>query len=98
MLKIARTAAFAVGMLTAAAATAHAQSYYYPGTPYQAYPNYNYNYPYSYPGYGYYYSGSPTYGSYFGQSYPQPRAFWDPYVWYRPYSDNAGPKASTSGD
>ena len=24
-------------------------------------------------------------------------AFWYPYVWYRPYSDNAGPKASGHG-
>jgi hypothetical protein len=116
MLKIARTAAFAAGMLTAAVATAHAQSYYYPGTTYQsypsysyaypgysyAYPSYGYNYPYSYPAYGYYYSGwptygYPTYGSYMGQAYPTPKAYWDPYVASRPYSDNAGPKASGHG-
>jgi hypothetical protein len=75
MLRIARTAAFAAGMLTAAFATAHAQSYYHPGTTYQAYPSYGYsypytysaygyNYPYSYSGYGYYYPGWAGYGSY----------------------------------
>jgi hypothetical protein len=104
MVRIGRTAAFAVGLLTGAAATAHAQNYYYPRTAYQAYPSYSYNYRYAYPGYGYYYSGwptydyYPTYGYYMGQPYPKPLAYWDPYVWYRPYSDNAGPKASGHGD
>lgn len=60
MLKFARTAAFAVGLATAAT-TAHAQTYYYPGTPYSAYPSYGSSYTYYYPGYGYYYSGYPTY-------------------------------------
>lgn len=87
----------AVGLLTVAAA-ANAQNYGYTGTAYpyygytyQAYPNYYY--PYDYRSYGYY----PTYGSYMGNPYPAPLAFWDPYVGYRPYSDNAGPKASGHG-
>lgn len=94
MRKIGQIAAFSVGTLIAAAATAGAQSYYYPGTTYQTPPTYSYNSPYSYPGYGYYYSGGPAYGSYLGQPYSSPRPYSDPYVGYRPYSDNAGPKAS----
>jgi hypothetical protein len=51
---------------------------------------------YSYPGYGYAYN-YPTYNSYAGSAYPAPSAYWDPYVAVRPYSDNAGPKASGHG-
>ena len=81
-------------------------SYGYPsayGYPYgYAYPSnaYGYGYPsYSYwsgyPGYNYYY-GWP-YDAYSYNNYPAPKSYWDPYVQYRPYSDNAGPKASTTG-
>ena len=51
---------------------------------------------YSYPGYGYAYN-YPTYNYYAGSAYPAPTAYWDPYVAVRPYSDNAGPKASGHG-
>ena len=51
---------------------------------------------YYYPGYGYAYN-YPTYNYYAGSPFPAPRAFWDPYVALRPYSDNAGPKASGHG-
>jgi hypothetical protein len=87
-------------------ATAHAQYYNYYGTPYYYYPQYNYptyQYGYSgspyynyYPGYGYTYN-YPAYDYYAAQSYPAPRAYWDPYVAARPYSDNAGPKAGPHG-
>ena len=99
MRKLARTAAFVAGILVAAGATAHAQYNNAPGSPYQASPYYGYNYQYPSPGYGYNYSTYAAYGSYIGQAYPAaPKAFWDPYVGYRPYSDNAGPKASGHGD
>ncbi len=97
MLKFARTSAFAAGVLTAAAATAQAQSSGYPGTAYQAPPTSGYSYPSYNPG-GYYNSGVPASGSYMGRPYATPKAFWDPYVGSRPYSDNAGPKASGHGD
>jgi hypothetical protein len=98
MLKFARTSAFAAGMLTAAAATAHAQSIGgYPGTAYQTPPAYAYSYPAYNPG-AYYNSGLPASGWYMGRPYATPKAFWDPYVGSRPYSDNAGPKASGHGD
>jgi hypothetical protein len=67
--------------------------YNYPGyqTSYSGTPYY-----YSYPGYGY--TGNyPSYNYYLGTPYPAPRAFWDPYAGWRPYSDNAGPKASGHG-
>ena len=53
-------------------------------------------YYYYYPGYGYSYN-YPTYSYAQGSPYPAPRAYWDPYVALRPYSDNAGPKASGHG-
>jgi hypothetical protein len=51
-------------------------------------------YYYYYPGYGYVYN-YPTYNYYQGQPVPSPKAYWDPYVGLRPYSDSAGPKPST---
>ena len=95
------------GLLIGVAATAHAQYADYPGTP-----SYNSSSPYNYPGYQgslsqspyyYYYPGYrssynyPTYSYYQGWAYPAPKAYWDPYVGLRPYSDNAGPKASGHG-
>lgn len=97
MLKFARTTAFAAGMLTAAAATAHAQNSGYPATVYQTPPAYGYSYPAYNPG-GYYDTGLPATGWYMGRPYAAPKAFWDPYVGSRRYSDNAGPKASGHGD
>jgi hypothetical protein len=93
MLKLAKPAVFGFGLLLADAAGAQAQTAY-PGAPWQNYPTYNYAY--GYPTYGYSY-GWPVYQSYLGYPYPAPLAYWDPYVWYRPYSDNAGPKASGHG-
>ena len=49
-----------------------------------------------FPGYGYAYN-YPTYNYYIGSPFPAPKAYWDPYVAARPYSDNAGPKASGHG-
>ena len=96
-----------LGLLTGAAVTAHAQYYNYYGTPNNYswspynYPGYQYSYSqapryYYYPGYGYRYN-YPTYNYYEGSAYPAPKAYWDPYVAQRPYSDNAGPKASGHG-
>jgi len=66
--------------------------YNYPGyQSYSATPWYYY-----YPGYGYAYN-YPTYNYYAGSPYAAPKAYWDPYVGLRPYSDNAGPKASGHG-
>jgi hypothetical protein len=60
--------------------------------------------PYNYPGYQTSTSGNPWYYYYPGYGYaynyppfPAPKAYWDPYVAQRPYSDNAGPKASGHG-
>lgn len=87
-----KSALLGVGLVAALATTAAAQPYY----------------PYYYPGYGYSY-GSPAYGyapgySWYGwpSYYPTPAyqaapAYADPYAGWRPYSDNAGPKASTRG-
>lgn len=90
---VARSAVLGCGLLLATALGAQAQTTYYPSPYGQYYPSYNYTY--SYPSYG------PGYAwpnqTYLGYSYPAPLAFWDPYVWYRPYSDNAGPKASGHG-
>jgi len=81
--------------------------YNYYGTP-NTYSWSPYNYPgyqistsgnpwyYSYPGYGYAYN-YPSYNYYAGSPFPAPKAYWDPYVAARPYSDNAGPKASGHG-
>lgn len=96
MHRMIKSALLAVGLVTAVATTAAAQAYYpyyYPG---YGYPPYGYS-PYSYsPGYAwgygwpnYYYSPAPAY-----RAAP---AYSDPYAWWRPYSDNAGPKASTRG-
>lgn len=113
MWKTAKPAALAIGLGLTGAAAAHAQTWYGPGAYWPTYPaygypyatygspygyDYSYGYPayryrYAYPAYGYYY-GWP-YGSYY--RYPAPKAYSDPYVQYRPYSDNAGPKASTTG-
>jgi hypothetical protein len=105
---LAKTAAVAFAVVGGVAATAHAQYY----NPYYGTPNTSswsaYNYPgyqswatgtpynYYYPGYGYTYN-YPTYRYAQGSPYPAPRAYWDPYVALRPYSDNAGPKASGNG-
>lgn len=97
MLRFVRTSAFVAGVLTAAAATAHAQSSGYPATAYQAAPAYSYSYPAYNPG-EYYDTGLPPSAPYMGRPYAAPKAFWDPYVGWRPYSDNAGPKASGHGD
>ena len=104
---LARAALVGLGLLSEAAVTAHAQ--YYPNntqpnnyswSPYD-YPGYQANssatpYYYNYPSYGYSYN-YPTYNYYAGWPYPAPKAYWDPYVVLRPYSDNAGPKASGHG-
>ncbi|MFZ3236569.1 MAG: hypothetical protein WA417_01150 [Stellaceae bacterium] len=90
---VTKSAAFACGLLLVGALGAQAQTTYYPSPYWQNYPAYSYAY--GYPGYGSYYTS--PYQSYLGYPYPAPLAFWDPYVWYRPYSDNAGPKASGHG-
>ena len=102
-----KAAMVGLGLLGGTAATGHAQYYNYYWTPNtyswspQNYPGYQTSYSgnpwyYSYPGYGYAYN-YPTYNYYAGSPYPSPRAYWDPYVALRPYSDNAGPKASGHG-
>jgi hypothetical protein len=110
---LAKTSTVALALVGGIAATAHAQYYnsYY-GTPNtQSWSAYNYPgyqswasgapYHYYYPGYGYSYNyptyNYPTYSYAQGSPYPTPRAYWDPYVALRPYSDNAGPKASGHG-
>ncbi len=91
-----------LAMVAGTAAAAHAQYYNYYGTPYSYnYPGYQNSassipYYYYYPGYGYTFN-YPTYNYYQGSPYPTPKAYWDPYVAARPYSDNAGPKASGHG-
>jgi hypothetical protein len=106
---LAKAAFVGLALLTGAVVTAHAQSWNYPyntgpnnysWSPY-IYPRYQSNssatpYYYYYPGYGYSYN-YPTYNYYAGWPYPAPKAYWDPYVASRPYSDNAGPKASGHG-
>jgi hypothetical protein len=104
---LARSALMGLGLLTGAVVTAHAQNYPYNTGPNNYfwspdnYPGYQTNSPttpyyYYYPGYGYSYN-YPTYNYYAGSPYPAPKAYWDPYVALRPYSDNAGPKASGHG-
>jgi hypothetical protein len=92
------SAVFAFGLLLIGVVGTQAQTTY-SSSPYsQSYPTYGYTYSYpgySYPGYSPYYVW--PYQSYLGDPYPAPLAYWDPYVWYRPYSDNAGPKASGHG-
>jgi hypothetical protein len=90
-----------LGLLAGVTMTANAQTYYNPA-PTHSYPGYYAGQPYYYSGYPYYYPGTtyynyPTYGTYLGTPYPAPKAYWDPYVGWRPYSDNAGPKASGHG-
>jgi len=87
-----------IGFAAVVAGTAAAQAYY----PYY-YPGYGY-WPYSYPAYGYPPGYTWGYGSPYSWPYYYPApvycaapAYFDPYVWWRPYSDNAGPKASTRG-
>jgi hypothetical protein len=98
-----KSALLGLGLVAALTTTAAAQLYYpysYPGYGYYPYSGYSYpgySYPtYAYP-YGYWsYYGWPNY--YYGTpAYRTRRAYSDPYVWWRPYSDNAGPKASTYG-
>ena len=107
MRTIAKAAIAGLVLLGATAATGHAQYYNYYGTPNtytwspQNYPGYQTNnsgnpYYYYYPGYGHAYN-YPTYNYYAGSAYPAPKAYWDPYVAIRPYSDNAGPKVSGHG-
>jgi hypothetical protein len=103
-----KATAVGFGLLTGVAASAHAQYYNYYYTTPNAYSYSPYNYPgyqgsystvpyaYYYPGYGYAYN-YPTYNYREGSPYPAPKAFWDHYVAMRPYSDNAGPKASGHG-
>jgi hypothetical protein len=95
MWKIVKPAMFGAGMLLLGAAGAQAQTASYPGAYWQNYPAYNYAY--GYPAYGYPYASPYQSYSGLGYAYPAPRAYSDPYVGYRPYSDNAGPKASTRG-
>ena len=108
MQTLAKTSAVALALVASISVTAHAQYYnsYY-GTPntqsWSAYNSRGYQrsalgtlYYYYYPGYGYIYN-YPTYSYAQGSPYPAPRAYWDPYVAMRPYSDNAGPKASGHG-
>jgi hypothetical protein len=107
MQTLAKAAVIGLGLAVGMAATAHAQyyGYYVPPNP-SSWSAYNYPgyqttysgtpYYYYYPGYGYVYN-YPTYNYYAGSPYPTPKAFWDPYVAMRPYSDNAGPKASGHG-
>ena len=79
--------------LTAAVTTTAAAQLYYP----YSYPAY----PYGYPAYGYPYAYAPYYGwpnyYYAPPAYRAAPAYSDPYDWWRPYTDNAGPKASTRG-
>ena len=88
-----KSALLGIGLLAAATTEAAAQSYY----PYanQGYPTYSYPYTYSYYTWPYSYYGWPTY--YGAPAYRAAPAYSDPYVGWRPYSDSAGPKASTRG-
>ena len=90
MRTIVKLALFGIGLMLAGVTGAQAQYAYYP-TPYVPnYPVYNYGYAY------------PAYTNYYGWPYPYyavppsatPKSYSDPYVWFRPYSDNAGPKAN----
>jgi hypothetical protein len=111
MQTLTKAAVVGVGLVAGFAATAHAQYYNSYGAYYGTPNTYSWS-PYNYPGYQtsvapnpyyYYYPGDgyaynyPTYNYYAGTPYPSPKAFWDPYVGLRPYSDNAGPKASGHG-
>lgn len=89
-----------VGLLAAVATTAAAQSYYPYYNPGYGYPGYGYA-PYGYPAYsyppGYAWSGWPYGWPYSAPAYRAAPAYSDPYAYWRPYSDNAGPRASTRG-
>jgi hypothetical protein len=90
-----KAALLGLGLVAVMAVTAAAQSYYpyyYPGYGYPGYGYPAYSYP---PGYAWGY-GWP-YGWPYYPAYRAKPAYSDPYVWWRPYSDNAGPKASTHG-
>jgi hypothetical protein len=102
---LAKSVLVGLTILTGVASTSHAQyyrHYYSPNSTYlwpYNYPRYQTSFsvtPYYYPGYGYIYN-YPTYSYYAGPPYLAPKAYWDPYVAARPYSDNAGPKASGYG-
>ncbi len=81
------TAALAFGLLIGLAGAANAQAYY-GGT-------YQYQYPYGgYSQYTPYYYYGPGYSWYYGPRYRRATPYGDPYVYWRPYSDGAGPKAS----
>jgi hypothetical protein len=94
-----KSALLGIGLAAALTTAATAQAYYpyySPGYSYYAAPAYSYP-TYSYPTYGYPYGYSAYYG--WPYSYPAPMyrpapAYSDPYVAARPYSDNAGPRAS----
>jgi hypothetical protein len=107
MQTLTKAAVIGLGLLTTAAAgTASAQyyNYYMPNSSTWSaynYPGYQTSvsgtpYYYYYPGFGYAYN-YPTYNYFAGSPFPAPKAYWDPYVAQRPYSDNAGPKASGHG-
>ncbi|HYZ42524.1 MAG TPA: hypothetical protein VE687_18155 [Stellaceae bacterium] len=106
MQTLTKAAVVGLGLLAAAAGTASAQYYDYTASNTSAWCAFNYPgyqtsvsgtpYYYSYPGYGYAYN-YPTYNYFAGSPFPAPKAYWDPYVAQRPYSDNAGPKASGHG-
>ena len=93
-----KSALLGIGFAAAVATMAAAQAYY----PYYS-PGYGYS-PYGYPAYSYPPGYAWGYGWPYGWPYyysppayrPAP-AYSDPYVQARPYSDNAGPKASTRG-
>lgn len=105
MLKFAMPAVFGLGFLALGAVCAQART-----SPFTAYARpsvspstTSYGAPYGAPGpvclnrtfsYGY---GSPAYTAYCAPegTWAGPWALRDPYSWYRPYSDNVGPKPST---
>src|SRR5262249_39393136 len=98
-----KAALLGMGILAVVTTTAAAQVYYpysYPSYNYYSYPGYGYP-TYSYPSYSYPYGYAPYYGwpYYQAPAYPYRAApaYSDPYVGWRPYSDSAGPKASTRG-
>jgi len=102
---LAKSALAGLALLTCAASTSSTQYYSYYYTPNSTYwwPHNYLGYqtifsvtPYYFPRYGYIYN-YPTYNYYAGPPYLAPKAYWDPYVAARPYSDNAGPKASGYG-
>jgi hypothetical protein len=88
MKSILGAAILSVGLTLAFSGAANAQTYY------NGY--YSYYYPYggyygAYPSYRYY---GPRYSWYYGPNYNGSAAYSDPYVYWRPYSDGAGPRVS----